>query len=150
LSEFQADLDFQGGAAETILRVPNAHFWSPQDPHLYPLTVTLGEGQPVIASYTLEVGVRSVEVRREQLLLNSQPTNLKGFGKYEDFLINGRGLNLPLVIRDFELGRRVGANAYRAAHYPHSEEERSLADRLGCSLSMRSLLLNSTLRMRTG
>ena len=45
LNEIEADLNFRAGSAEATLRVPSARFWSPQDPHLYPLTVTLTDGQ---------------------------------------------------------------------------------------------------------
>ena len=56
---------------------------------------------------------------------------LTGFGKHEDFPINGRGLNLPLIVRDHELLRWVGANSYRTSHYPYSEEAMALADKVG-------------------
>jgi beta-glucuronidase len=75
--------------------------------------------------------MRTVEVRDDRLLLNGQPIHLTGFGRHEDFPINGRGLNVPLLVRDHELLRWVGANSYRTSHYPYSEEAMSLADRLG-------------------
>jgi beta-glucuronidase len=38
---------------------------------------------------------------------------------------------VPLLVRDHELLRWVGANSYRTSHYPYSEEAMDLADRLG-------------------
>jgi beta-glucuronidase len=111
--------------------VPQARAWCPQDPHLYPLTVTLDDGRRTTDSYTLDVGIRTIEVRGDRLLLNGQELALTGFGKHEDFPINGRGLNVPLIVRDYELLRWVGANSYRTSHYPYSEEAMDLADRLG-------------------
>jgi beta-glucuronidase len=105
--------------------------WSPGDPHLYALAVTLNEGQRATDSYTLDIGIRTVAWRGDQLLLNGQPITLTGFGKHEDFPLNGRGLNLPMWIRDHELLRWVGANSYRTSHYPYAEEAMLLADRLG-------------------
>jgi hypothetical protein len=99
--------------------------------HLYTLSVTLEDGRRTLDSYTLEVGIRTIEVRGDRLLLNGQPLLLKGFGRHEDFPINGRGLNVPLLVRDHELLRWVGANSYRTSHYPYSEEAMMLADRLG-------------------
>ena len=110
---------------------PSARFWSPADPHLYPLTVTLTDGQRVTDSYTLDVGIRTVEVRGDQLLLNGQPIKLTGFGMHEDFPVHGRGLNLPVWVRNYELLKWVGANSYRTSHYPYAEEAMLLADRLG-------------------
>jgi len=131
LNESETPLTFRDGAAEATVRVPSARLWHPGDPHLYPLTITLDAGKQVTDAYTLDVGIRTVTVRGDQILLNGQPIKLRGFGKHEDFPINGRGLNLPLLIRDGELLKWVGANSYRTSHYPYSEEAMLLADRLG-------------------
>jgi beta-galactosidase/beta-glucuronidase len=131
LDAIEADLQFRSGVAEATLRVSAARFWSPRDPHLYPLTVTLTDGQRVTDAYTLDIGIRAVEVRGDQLLLNGEPIKLTGFGKHEDFPLSGRGLNLPMWIRDYELLKWVGANSYRTSHYPYAEEAMQLADRLG-------------------
>lgn len=131
LGDVGADAAFRGGAAEVTLRVPDARPWSPADPHLYPLTLTLQDGPRVTDSYSLDVGIRTVEVRGEQILLNGQPVKLTGFGKHEDFSVHGRGLDLPVWVRDYELLRWVGANSFRTSHYPYAEEAMQLADRLG-------------------
>lgn len=131
LNNIEADLNFRNGSAETTLRVPSARLWSPQDPHLYPLTVTLTNGQRVTDSYSLDIGIRTVAVRGDRLLLNGQPIQLTGFGKHEDFPLTGRGQNLPMWIRDYELLKWVGANSYRTSHYPYTEEAMMLADKLG-------------------
>ncbi len=127
----EASLAFANGEADADLRVPNARLWSPDDPHLYPLTVTLTDGDAVTDTYTLEIGIRTVAVDGDRILLNGQPVQLTGFGKHEDFPLTGRGLNLPMWIRDYELLRWAGANSYRTAHYPYAEEAMDLADRLG-------------------
>ena len=124
-------LQFRDGAATATMRVTAARLWGPQDPHLYPLTVTLNDGKRVTDSYALDIGIRTVAVRGDQLLLNGQPIKLTGFGKHEDFPLSGRAVNLPMWIRDYELLKWVGANSYRASHYPYAEEAMQLADRLG-------------------
>jgi beta-glucuronidase len=131
LAQIGAELGFRGGSARATLRVPSARLWGPRDPHLYPLTVTLERGPRVTDSYTLDIGIRTVAVSGDQLLLNGQPIRLTGFGKHEDFPLSGRGQNLPVWIRDYELLRWVGANSYRTSHYPYAEEAMCLADRLG-------------------
>jgi beta-glucuronidase len=100
LGDLEAALNFRAGSAEATLRVPSARFWRPGDPHLYPLTVTLTDGPRVTDSYSLDIGIRTVAVRGDRLLLNGQPITLTGFGKHEDFPLNGRGQNLPLWVRD--------------------------------------------------
>lgn len=130
-ADLSADLVFSEGAAEATLRIPQARLWSPADPHLYTLTVTLEQNGQVIDRYALEVGIRTVTVVGEQILLNGQPIFLTGFGRHEDFPVHGRGLNLPVAVKDHGLLQWIGANSYRTSHYPYSEEQMVLADRLG-------------------
>lgn len=131
LGDVEGELNFRGGAAELTVRVPGARLWSPADPHLYPLTVSLIDGQRVTDSYAIDVGIRTVAVRGDQLLLNGEPIKLTGFGMHEDFPIHGRGHDLPVWVRNFELLKWVGANSFRTSHYPYAEEVMQLADRLG-------------------
>lgn len=57
--------------------------------------------------------------------------NLKGFGRHEDSIINGRGENPAVIKRDYELMKWVNANSFRTSHYPYSEENLRMADREG-------------------
>lgn len=122
----KADLTFKDGVAKAELNVPNAQFWSDTHPHLYDLHVYTPDDH-----YSLKVGIRTVKVFGGQILLNGKPVKLNGFGRHEDFIASGKGLNLPLLIKDYQLMRWTGANAYRTSHYPYSEEEMMLADREG-------------------
>lgn len=125
-TNLQADLSFSHGVAEAELTVANARFWSDKDPYLYDLTV-----QTDADRYALPIGIRTIAVQGQQILLNGQPVQLNGYGRHEDFFASGKGLNLPLMIKDYQLMRWTGANAYRTSHYPYSEEEMQLADREG-------------------
>ncbi len=126
-----ASLVFIAGEANATLRIPNVRVWSPASPHLYPLQVSLGDDAAPTDTYGLEVGVRTVEVRGDQLLLNGQPIQIRGAARHEDFPINGRGLNLPVAVRDIQLLKWIGGNAFRTSHYPYAEETMRLADREG-------------------
>ncbi len=119
-------LVFSEGEAQATLRVPGARLWCPEDPHLYTLTLTTESD-----NYTLPVGIRTVAVSGSQFLLNGKPVRLDGFGRHEDFYASGKGLNLPLLVKDYGLMGWVGATSYRTSHYPYSEEEMQLADRMG-------------------
>ncbi len=118
-------------SAETALTVPGAALWSSKSPALYDLTVELLHGAEAFDRYTLPVGIRTVAVEDDHLLLNGQPIYLRGFGRHEDFPVVGRGYLPALVIKDYELMRWVGANSFRTTHYPYSEQMMDLADRLG-------------------
>ena len=128
---YKAPLTFADGIAHAELRIPAARLWSPQAPYLYRLTVTLGHDDRTTDRYTLNVGIRTVKVEGDRLLLNGRPIFLTGFGRHEDFAVHGRGLDLPLIIKDHSLLKWIGANSYRTSHYPYSEEAMMLADREG-------------------
>jgi beta-glucuronidase len=122
----EADLAFADGVAEATLTVPAARFWSDKDPYLYELTVQT-EGD----RYALPIGIRTIAVEGGHILLNGRPVHMNGFGRHEDFIASGKGLNLPLLVKDYQLMRWTGANSYRTSHYPYSEEEMQMADREG-------------------
>ena len=121
----------QGGRGEAELVVPRPRAWSPEDPFLHRLTVSVGGEARPLDVYALDVGLRTVAVRGSEILLNGRPVFLKGFGKHEDFAIHGKGLDLPVLVRDFELLKWIGANSFRTSHYPYAEEALQLADRYG-------------------
>ncbi len=128
---WEADLRFAGPSAEATIRVPQARLWVPGDPYLYDLTVTLGDADAPLDRYRLDVGIRTVAVEGDRLLLNGRPIALRGFGRHEDFPVHGRGLNLPLIVKDHSMLKWMGANSYRTSHYPYSEEAMWMADREG-------------------
>jgi len=124
-------LSFDSGVASATLRIPAVQPWSPRSPYLYRLTVSLGDPAAPDDVYSLDVGVRTVEVRGDRLLLNGEPIQLRGGARHEDFPINGRGLNLPVAVRDIQLLKWIGGNSFRTSHYPYAEETMRLADREG-------------------
>ena len=126
----ESELQIENGSGSAEIRVPEPRLWSVDDPHLYELAVILEE-EGVRDEYRLRIGIREIRVDGEKLLLNGKPVYLRGFGKHEDFALNGRGLNVPSIIRDFELLRWIGANSFRTSHYPYSEEAMLLADEYG-------------------
>ncbi len=126
-----ADVTFPGESAEATLSVAEAALWAPGSPNLYDLTVELLKGGAVVDRYTQQIGIRTIAVKGDQLLLNGNPVMLKGFGRHEDFPISGRGLVPAVLIKDYALMSWVGANSFRTTHYPYSEQMMDMADRLG-------------------
>jgi len=109
--------------------------WRPGAPYLYDMRVQARDGSHRVSDATvLRTGLREISVDAEGLRINGERFYFRGFGKHEDFPIIGKGLNLPLLVRDFELLRWVGANSVRTTHYPYSEEFLDLADELGIAV----------------
>ncbi|CAG2058281.1 unnamed protein product [Timema podura] len=81
--------------------------------------------------YSLHVGIRKLDWKNGSLKLNHKAVYLRGFGKHEDSNIRGKGLDFPLIVRDYNLIEWVGANSFRTSHYPYAEEILEMADMLG-------------------
>ncbi len=120
----------QNGAESTI-EIENVHLWQPGDGYQYTLAVSIKADDEVIDYYEEPFGVRSIEVKKGQFLINGEPFYFKGFGKHEDTYYHGRGLNEVSNIQDLNLMKWIGANSFRTSHYPYSEEMMRLADEQG-------------------
>ncbi|PSL38710.1 beta-glucuronidase [Labedella gwakjiensis] len=117
------------GASGT-LTVTDPNLWQPGAAYLYELEVSMGDGADA-DSYTLPVGIRTVEVRGQQFLINDEPFYFTGFGKHEDAPFRGKGHDDVLLVHDFALLDWIGANSFRTSHYPYAEEVLEYADRHG-------------------
>jgi Beta-galactosidase/beta-glucuronidase len=131
LLDAEGALAAESTGAEGVLHVKNAHLWQVRNAYLYTIVLRLKNGETLLDEYREQVGIRTVEIRGRQILLNGEPVYLKGFGKHEDADIIGRGFSQAVMKRDFELMKWIGANSFRTSHYPYSEEIYQLADREG-------------------
>ncbi|MCS7112641.1 MAG: beta galactosidase jelly roll domain-containing protein [Candidatus Bathyarchaeota archaeon] len=105
--------------------------WSPDEPNLYNLILELRSGSGIEDSVYERIGFRSVSIRDGRIYLNGKPIFLKGFGRHEDFPIFGKTLPGPVLVRDFYLMKKIGANSFRTSHYPYSNEHLDMADEFG-------------------
>lgn len=117
--------------AKGAVHVPNVTLWEPLNAYLYTLKIELSQNGETVDVYEQLFGVRTVEVKNSQFLINGKPFYFKGFGKHEDTDIHGRGFDEAANVLDFNLMKWIGANSFRTAHYPYSEEMMRLADREG-------------------
>lgn len=108
------------------IRIPEVHLWEPGKAYLYTARVEFAGDV-----YEETFGVRSVEIKGAQFLINGKPFYFKGFGKHEDSEVHGRGMDEALNVKDLSLMKWLGANSFRTSHYPYSEEMMNLCDRLG-------------------
>lgn len=111
---------------EGSVTLEKVHLWQPLHAYLYQVRVYYGEDE-----YILPYGVRTVEVKNCQFLINGQSFYFKGFGKHEDTWPGGRGFHEPMNCKDISLMKWIGANSFRTSHYPYSEEMMRLCDREG-------------------
>ncbi|XP_031622338.1 beta-glucuronidase [Contarinia nasturtii] len=119
------------------IEIKNVKPWWPYLMHsepgyLYTMEVFLSSNtHENIDVYRLKIGVRSLQWNSKEFLINGKPIYFKGFGRHEDSDIRGKGLDMALLTKDFNLIKWIGANAYRTSHYPYSEESMQFADEHG-------------------
>ena len=117
--------------ASGVLKIPEVRLWKVRNAYLYRFVIRLYNGDALLDEWYDDIGIRTIAIRGTDFLINGEPVYFKGFGKHEDSEIAGRAYNPSVVKRDFELMKWIGANSFRTAHYPYSEEIYQMADREG-------------------
>lgn len=118
--------------AEGSLAVNPVKLWQPGEGYLYTLIIdVLDKTGNLTDRYRLPVGIRTVEVRGDEFLINGKAFYFRGFGRHEDSDLLGRGMSDAVNVRDFNLLEWIGANSFRTSHYPYSEEMMRMADERG-------------------
>ncbi len=113
------------------LRIGKVTLWNPRKAYLYTLRVRLTEGGVLRDVYDESFGIRRVEVKDGQFLINGRPFYFKGFGKHEDSAVRGRAVDPVMNLKDIRLIKWMGGNSLRTSHYCYSEEYMRLCDREG-------------------
>ncbi len=121
----------ENGKVNLKIEIEKAKLWDLENPFLYDVEINLINGEQIIDSYEMEIGIRTIKWDNKNLYLNDEPIKLKGFSKHEEFPVLGQGTFYPLMVKDYNLLKWIGANSYRTSHYPYTEDWLDLADQLG-------------------
>jgi beta-glucuronidase len=112
--------------AEATIPAADMKLWNLDQPNLYKLMATVGAD--TIAS---QFGIRKIEIRDTQILLNGKPLKVGGGNRVLDY--PGLGSMEPdwLVEKDFRLMKEAGMEFQRLTHYTPGEYFYDLADQYG-------------------
>jgi beta-glucuronidase len=130
----------KAGEATVELVLPHARAWSPEQPALYDLKVRLLDGARQVDALSERFGVRSIEARGRELLLNGKPLRIRGVNRYNEFPGVGPVAGAAAIRADLRAIKAAGANFVRV-HFPQTPETLGLADELGL-LVMEEVPLN--------
>ncbi len=119
------------GKSNLKVELENAEFWDVDNPFLYPVKFNLKKNGEILDTYNMKIGIRTISWDNKNLYLNNKPIKLKGFGKHEEFPVIGQGSFYPLIVKDYNLLKWIGANSFRTSHYPYTEDWLDLADEMG-------------------
>jgi beta-galactosidase len=105
--------------------------WSLENPYLYAVKTTVKSGGRVTDRYETPLGVRYFTFDGNGFSLNGKHVKINGLNFHSDFA--GVGVALPdrISVYKMEKLKEMGANAFRAAHNPHTSEVLEACDRLG-------------------
>lgn len=104
--------------------------WDLDNPVMYTCN-TLMSADNEFDSYRISFGVRDICAKDGKIFLNGKEIHLRGFNRHEDSPNKMLATDVDNAQRDFEIMKKMKANFVRCCHYPHSEEELDICDRLG-------------------
>ncbi|MBN1246323.1 MAG: hypothetical protein JXC32_01635 [Anaerolineae bacterium] len=125
LSETVALDEARGLIARTIA-VPDVLLWSPAAPNLHTLHVRLGDDD-----LRTRIGLRIIETRDQQILINGDPVRLLGFNRHAAHPQFGHAVPEMVRVADIQQLQDMGANFVRGSHYPQAPGFLDLCDEAG-------------------
>ncbi len=127
-------IDFTGaflGKADTV-HLQNPRLWTAETPELYTLLLKLYDADnQLIEVITDRIGIRTVEVKNGQLLVNGQAIYIRGVDRHETHPLTGHVIDRELMMQDIRLMKQHNINAVRSSHYPNHPDWYDLCDEYG-------------------
>jgi beta-galactosidase/evolved beta-galactosidase subunit alpha len=118
--------------ANSVLELKAPRKWSAEDPYLYLLVVTLKDKEgKTLEVVPLRVGIRQVELKNGNILVNGVDIKFKGVNRHEHHPDTGRALSLETMREDLLIMKRHNINAIRTSHYPDDPRFYDLCDEYG-------------------
>ena len=116
------------GVAVLSMPLGDKGLWSPEDPKMHIFKVSAGPD-----SVEDRIGLRDIEVRGAEVLLNGEPVFLRGISIHEEALgeIGSRWMDDGDVRALLGHVKDLNANFIRLAHYPHNERMVRIAEEMG-------------------
>ncbi len=118
----------------TQLQVNNPRLWSPANPNLYVMKITLKDSGKIIDEYYTQFGIRKITTDSAKVLLNGHVIFFTGVARHEDHPIYGRSIPDSVIYSDLLKIKGLNANMIRTAHYPNTPFTYLLADRMGFAI----------------
>jgi beta-galactosidase len=123
---------FSGFEVRARWEVPNARAWSAERPDRYTVTIELIDPAGRVRQTEIQrVGIKRVEVRDRQLLVNGQPVWIFGVNRHDHHPDRGKAVTVDDMRADLVAMRRHNITAIRTSHYPNDSAFLDLCDELG-------------------
>lgn len=118
---------------EIQLSVEQPHLWSPANPALHQVRVSLRSPDGnLIDTRSERVGIRRIGFSRSGgFVLNGQPLRLRGTNRHQEYPYAGYALPRLAQVRDARRIKEAGFDYVRLSHYPQSPDFLNACDELG-------------------
>ena len=100
--------------------------WDTESPKLYMFQVKCRSDDLIERT-----GFRKIETIGRKILLNGREIFIKGINRHNDNPELGYAINGPLIQRDMQIIKDLGANAIRGSHYPNDPLVLDYCDQMG-------------------
>lgn len=140
-SEITVDA-WDSGICSQHLHIDTAQLWDLDTPQLYHLKTNLYMNDILCDSCDTNFGIRNIRFDADKgLFLNGKNIKVKGVCCHHDHA--GVGIGVPDSVQEYRISqlKSMGANGYRCAHHPPTQELLDICDRLGM------LVMDETRRM---
>ncbi len=108
--------------------------WHFDHPNLYVLQISLKKDGQLVHSIESNFGIRLVELKNNQMLLNGEPVRLVGVTRHEDSPQFGLAESVQIMAADYDDIKKLNEVLTRPVHYPQTEYILDYADRNGILL----------------
>ena len=119
------------GEVKVNFDIKNPLKWTAETPNLYTLYTTLMDGKQVAEVVPQRVGLRKVEIKNAQVLVNGQPVLFKGANRHELDPVTGYVVSMDRMLEDIRVMKELNINAVRTCHYPNDPRWYELCDIYG-------------------
>ncbi|WP_198160573.1 MULTISPECIES: glycoside hydrolase family 2 protein [Pseudoalteromonas] len=117
---------------ESLNELNSPKLWSPKNPNLYNLTVSLSSGGKELQKVEQVVGYRWFEMRANKgFFVNGEKMLIRGTHRHEEHAGLGAAMPNQLHYKDMQQIKEMGANFVRLGHYPQDPEVYKAANELG-------------------
>lgn len=120
------------GKISFMARVATPTLWAPDTPNLHTGRVELlGADGEAYDDAEVRFGLRRIEARGQELFLNGQPLELRGYNRHEFHPNYGPTTPELQMWQDLRLMKDMGCNIVRGSHYPQDQRFLDLCDEVG-------------------
>ncbi len=134
-STFESELMELPSKADTTIissiSVPNPSLWSPTDPNLYEVAISLISENKVIDSLSMKTGIRKIELTEEGFFVNGERSFIRGTNRHQEYPYLGYAISDNAQYRDAIKIKNAGFDLVRLSHYPQDESFLDACDELG-------------------